>query len=98
MNTLILGASELDQDFTFFYSALDHSCVVNLVPILEKRGHTCIQLPHKDNGDLDLDQCLNVVRDVSGRKIIQWTFVNNETGIVRPLSEAEQLKNIEALK
>ena len=85
MNTLILGASETDQSFTFFYSALDHSCVVNLVPKLEQRGHQCIQLPHNLNGDLDIDQCEEVIKKDEGRKIIQCTFVNNENRIVSPL-------------
>ena len=72
--------------------------LLTLFQFLKKEDTPVFNFPHKDNGDLDFDQCLNVVGNVSGRKIIQWTFVNNETGIVRPLSEAEQLKNIEGVE
>ncbi len=79
----------------FFYSPIDHACVRNLAPLLEKRNIQCFQLAVDHHGMIDYQKTLTLMNESKvdlNQSWLNWTWSNNEIGVVWPLSLAEQLK------
>lgn len=99
LNSLILGLVykhilEKGKSLSLFYSPLDHSCIVNLCPLLGKLGATSIELPILSTGEIDLAKAKKLISDNSADvKILNYTWVNNEIGLVQSLSHAKDLKD-----
>jgi cysteine desulfurase len=98
LNSAVLGVVyfhllEKGKSVTFFYSGLDHSCIINLCPLLKLLGVKTIELPIDKNGALDTEKAQEVISlDRSEIKVLNYTWVNNETGLVQPLDLAAKLK------
>lgn len=98
INTLILGyvyhsLFQKKEKVTLFYSPTDHSCVISLLPLLEKMGVDNIELPINVHGELVLSDVIKLIKNCStSKKLMTFTWVNNETGLVQDLSVAENIK------
>ena len=76
-------------DFVYFKS--DHSCSAELDPVLSSLGHRSHALEVDSNGSFDLARVINQIKDLKGPAILNFTYVNNETGIVWDLDIAEKI-------
>jgi cysteine desulfurase len=92
INTVVKGhASSLDN-MTFLYHGTDHSCVYNLTGCLEKMGHQSISYDYKD-----IEKSLKTEASDHNR-LINLTWVNNETGIINSFDSILSLKDKYNLK
>ncbi len=92
INTLILnGEGEFDY---FFHSSVDHAAVVEIGTLLKRKGKDVSVFGVNRNGDFnicELEELLKKVSDPS-RVLVNYTWVNNETGVVWPLENIIKLK------
>lgn len=80
---------------SFFFSEVDHACVIQLKEYLEVLGHKVIFFPVDKNGLFDqIELTKNILKEISeGREsYLNYTFINNETGVIWPLQWAEEIK------
>jgi cysteine desulfurase len=97
INTFVKGvaleATKAKQGLTFFSFASDHSCVCNQKVFLETLGHRHVIVPVMRDGSFDLQRFEEALsRDNSDVKLVNWTWVNNETGVVSPLENIVKVK------
>ena len=98
INTIVLGllfkkVVEKRETFTLFYSSLDHSCVLNLLTFVKRLGGSTQQLPVEQSGALKLDESIELINNCdSDNKLLSFTWVNNEIGLVQPLELACEIK------
>ncbi len=87
-------AAGLAPGALFAYAPTDHSCVRAQVERLERQGHPCLALPVDHNGELRLDEAIAQLqqRMPAAGAWVNWTWVQNETGVVWPLKDAVQLQ------
>lgn len=98
-NTLVksmgLQAFKDGSQFLYLYAVSDHSCVVNQVDFLDTLNHEHQAFAIDEDGEIkiaELEAILSGVDFNESRVLLNWTWVNNETGVVNPLSHAEKLK------
>ncbi len=91
IGTVIRGFFEKNPHGSFVYSASDHSCVYQHAQRLKKLGTQVIELPVDHNGQLAHDVC-DQLSSLSRPILLNWTWVNNETGVVFPLEQALAFK------
>jgi cysteine desulfurase len=80
---------------SFFFSEVDHACVIQLKEDLELLGHRVIFFPVDKNGLFDqIELIKSILNETSeGREsYLNYTFINNETGVIWPLQWAEEIK------
>lgn len=98
LNSLILGLTfqhvlTNKKRMSFFYSPLDHSCIVNLCPLLNKLGVQTFELPIDVTGALDVEKAIDFIKNVkSDQLVMSYTWVNNETGMAQALEDAVKIK------
>lgn len=94
INMLIKGlATDLlkrNSKLHFFYSLTDHSAVTNL----DFNGDNVQFHPISVsvNGEFDVEKLIQKMNAVNGDKLLNFTWVNNETGVVWPLNIATRIK------
>lgn len=83
----------------FIFSKLDHQAVVGLEEELRALGHEVHFFENDKYGNFDFKNLKNLVQTLneklqSGEGIfLNWTWVNNETGVVWPLDDILEIKN-----
>lgn len=80
---------------SFFFSEVDHSCVIQLKEDLELLGHKVLFFSVDKNGLFDqIELTKSILNETSeGREsYLNYTFINNETGVIWPLAWAEEIK------
>jgi cysteine desulfurase len=80
----------------FFFSVVDHSAVINLEEDLVALGHEVYFFNVNHNGEFDLAILIDQIKNISLsgiQAIVNYTYVNNESGIVWPLERALKIKN-----
>ena len=98
INSVVIGLAfknlfENKQSVSFYFAKTDHSCLVNLAPMVESLGGKSFELPLNQDGGLDRAKSISMMKsDNSDCKIFGFTWVNNETGLVQELSEAVKIK------
>jgi cysteine desulfurase len=97
INTLLFGAAlkafKENSKLVFYFSPTDHACVVNLKENLSALGHDVIFMPINAQGEIKASELIKEInRKKADRTIINWTWLNNETGVVNSLSAAEEIK------
>ena len=83
------------EKVTFFFSTVDHACVVQLKSDLEKLGHKVSFFTVDNNGLFDQQELIkNILQETSEGRLsfLNYTYVNNESGVIWPLSWAEEIK------
>ncbi len=95
-NTFILNYVLQQRPFLFVYSPLDHQCVLANRQRVERMGGSCLALLHDENGDLQLEQSLKLIEEQKRKTnlpvFVNYTWVNNETGVCWPLENALKIK------
>ncbi|MBT6325693.1 MAG: aminotransferase class V-fold PLP-dependent enzyme [Bdellovibrionales bacterium] len=96
INTIIKGVSSYfgkkDQRVAYFYSGADHSVCHELGSELSSLGHQVIKFGVDKNGTFDIDKLIKQINSYTCPVILNFTWVNNETGVVWNLKLAEQIK------
>lgn len=92
INTLIRGFLSYYQG-TLFCSAIDHAAVFNLQGHLSKQGIATHIFSVDRNGLFDKERLIQEIKKVpKGPVLLNMTWVNNETGVVWPLSDILEIK------
>lgn len=96
INTIVKGLSfsafKENKKFTFIHSKTDHSCINNLREDLETLGHKVIAFDVNEDGDVSVEEVVSLIKQCDGQVLLNYTFVNNETGVVWPLAGALEIK------
>jgi len=93
VKSLAIESKKENREFHYFYFESDHAAAKaqeRFLNILGFKGH-CLSI--KDNCDIDLDEVIHQINQVEGTKLVNYTWVNNETGVVWPLEHALEIKN-----
>lgn len=103
MNTIVkalaLEAFKEKKQFTFLYCESDHSCIVNQKGFLETLGHKAISFGVNKDGSVNERELESKIKDhCNGELLVNWTWVNNESGVVFPFPIIEKLKEKYDLK
>ena len=80
----------------FFFSTVDHACVVNQKDQLELMGHEVHLFEVDKNGNFDVDSLINQINlksNLGYKAILNYTYVNNENGVVWSLELAKEIKD-----
>jgi cysteine desulfurase len=80
---------------SFYFSRVDHASAISLKDDLESLGHQVHYFGVDKNGLFDQVALVkSMLHEISeGREtFLNYTFINNETGIIWPLSWAEEIK------
>ncbi len=83
------------ERYCFYFSKTDHACVYNQKEFLELLGHEVVYFNVNTKGEFDCDQLIHEIRNKEQnniKTILNFTTVNNETGVVWPLNLAEKIK------
>lgn len=86
---------KIKKKCAFFFSTIDHASAINLDEDLKAFGHDVYFFNVNNNGEFDLEQLSEQIRKSSEngvQAILNYTHVNNETGIVWPLENALKIK------
>ena len=70
-------------------SKIEHPCVLNVYKYLEKQGYKVDYVGVNSNGELNLDELRNYIKDDTALVSIMWA--NNETGVLNPIGEISQI-------
>lgn len=89
------------KKLSFFFSTVDHAAVYQLESFLKTLGHEVYFFSPDKNGDLSEEKWLELSQTMekvflgqSENSIyVNWTWVNNETGVIWPLENILKLKN-----
>lgn len=80
---------------SFFFSTVDHACVVQLKDDLEALGHSVFSFGVNRLGEFDVDDLIKKIKQeesIGHETFMNFTYINNETGVVWPISLAEKIK------
>ena len=92
INNIVKGFALRGAPVTFAYLETDHSCVVAQRKFLEDMGHRVLPLGVDGNGQGDVDHLIGILKDQKRPVLLNWTWVNNETGVVSTLEDALKIK------
>ncbi|HEX8372087.1 MAG TPA: cysteine desulfurase NifS [Chthoniobacterales bacterium] len=89
-NAAIQSALLIDPDRQHVVtSAVEHSAIMKHGEALSRRGIEVTWLPVDSNGQIDLEDLRNAVRDDTAIVSLMWA--NNETGVLFPIAEAAEI-------
>ncbi len=96
INSLVKGFAQKryaeGERVHFVHSAVDHSCVYNLRDELELYGHEVSTFGVDANGDYDLEEIISLLNKSDKPKLLNFTWVNNENGVVWNLDDLTRIK------
>lgn len=72
--------------------ATDHSCIINQKEHIELMGGEFHVLEISKSGEVNTEEVIKYINELSGEILINCTLVNNETGVIWPLDEIVNLK------
>lgn len=78
--------------YLFLYSGTDHSAIRRLAPLLQRMGNQIQKIEVDQRGLPHLEDLEARVQSFDGPVFCHWTWVNNETGIIWPLSWIKEIK------
>ena len=96
INTFIINElNQGNEEKHLILFETDHSSAYKIKNITD---HYKINLHLKtlvnSDGELQTDQLISFIQTLKGKVIINFTWVNNETGIIWPLNEATRIKQV----
>jgi len=71
------------------FSAIEHPCIRNQKPLLERAGFSVQSVPVTSTGIVDVDQFVSLADDMVACVCVM--LANNETGAIQPVREIAQL-------
>jgi cysteine desulfurase len=81
------------KDFHVVVFSTDHSCVVNQREHVELFGGSFHELKVDENGDFKIDEVVDYISNLSGDVLLNYTLINNESGVVWSLNDAIEIKS-----
>lgn len=85
-NTAIRGVLNMNKNKKHIITTkVEHPCVLNLCQTLQKQGYRVDYIGVNSNGELDLDELKNAVREDTA--IVAVMYANNETGVIFPIEK-----------
>lgn len=73
----------------FIISAIEHSSLLNCLPLLKKLGVQISIIPVNQQGIIDLNQLENQIN--KNTRLISVMYANGETGVIQPIEEVIRL-------
>ncbi len=92
VNLLVKGLALYHQKISFAYTKTDHSCVRAQEKFLRETGHHVFPIDVDSQGNCQFEDFLEKVPLDSSPFLLNWTWVNNETGVVFSLEDAVSFK------
>ncbi len=97
INTIIKGiaqnAYKEGKRIHLFLCEADHSCVFNLQEEMELYGHEVSLYRPDSNGDICTNELINLINSSDSEiKLLNFTWVNNESGVCWTLEDAFKVK------
>lgn len=96
LNIVLQGAAKnyfrRQEKVQFLLGQADHSCIVNQADDLIDYGHIVSFFSPEKDGSYDKASLIKKIQEYKGKTILNFTWVNNETGVCNPLSLAEEIK------
>lgn len=96
INSLVKGFAQKffanGERIHFVHSEVDHSCVYNLKDELELYGHEVSTFGVDKNGDYDIEEIISLLNKSNRPKLLNFTWVNNENGVVWNLDDLIRIK------
>ena len=92
INSIAKGFAFAHDMGNFFYFGTDHSAVRNQKEQLEKLNCLVHELPVNPDGSFDEALIIEKINGQSGPKLVNFTWVNNETGAVHLLESIFRVK------
>ncbi len=96
INTLLKGHAHFlkaqSRVMHLVYLATDHSCIHNLSEDLQREGHFVTKIEVNSNGDFEDQKLEESIRQAEGDVLVNYTWVNNETGVVHDLERIVKIK------
>jgi cysteine desulfurase len=80
---------------SFFFSSVDHACVVELKEMLESLGHSVYFFDVNRDGLFDSNELIKKIlseKSLGRSSFLNFTYINNESGVVWPLEIASKIK------
>lgn len=89
-NTAIKGVLDVNKTKKHIITTkVEHPCVLNLYKNLEKQGYKVDYINVNANGDLDLDELENTIKEDTALVSCMWA--NNETGVIFPIKKISRI-------
>jgi len=92
INSIAKGFAFVYEMGNFFYFGTDHSAVRNQKEQLEKLNCMVHELPVLSDGSFDESIIIEKINAQSGPKLVNFTWVNNETGAIHSLESILRVK------
>ncbi len=97
VNTFFKGNAFLHfkkgEKAAFYFSEIDHACAVSLAEDLKSLGHEVYFFKPDSNSELEVESVINFINQSNvAFKYLNYTFMNNETGVIWPLESALKIK------
>lgn len=89
-NTAIKGVLNYDKTKKHIVtSKIEHPCVLNVYKALEKQGYQVDYIGVNSNGELNLEELSNSIKEETALVSIMWA--NNETGVINPIGQISEI-------
>ncbi len=89
-NTAIRGVLNYDKSKRHIITTkIEHPCVLNVYKNLEKQGYKVDYIGVNSNGELNLDELTQAVKNDTALVSVMWA--NNETGVINPIEKISQI-------
>lgn len=82
----------LKEEFHVIVSRSDHSCLVNQKDHVELMGGSFHFFDVNSDGNFNEDSLVDFIKGLNGRVFLNYTYINNETGVVWELDRALRIK------
>lgn len=83
----------LKNEFHFVCFKADHSCVVKQKEFVEILGGHYHELDVSSEGDFLFNDSLSYIKKLTGSVLINYTLINNETGVIWDLEDIIKIKS-----
>ena len=96
LNSVLQGSAKTffrrGEKVLYLLGKADHSCIVNQEEDLKDFGHEVSFYGADKNGAYPVDEIIQKIKAFDGPCVLNYTWVNNETGVINPLENAEKIK------
>ncbi len=89
-----LRSLALSEPFHVIASISDHSCIINQKEHIELLGGCFHELEVDRDGRISIDDTINLINSLDGRVLLNYTYINNETGVIWDLKHAKKIKDL----
>jgi cysteine desulfurase len=79
----------LEEKAHIITSATEHKCILSILNYIQKQGHEVTIIKPNPDGIIKLDSIKNALE--ANTKLVSIMHVNNELGVINPISEIGQL-------